>query len=398
MLSTEVRLGILAFIVGVICWPGTVGYPLMPRWAALAVGLPLVSRLDPRLVPAWARICFVSALAYAALVTAWSPRPWGGYFDLFCIALMGLAALAAAECRDRTPAMLGLGAAAAISCAIAVLQNFRMLDLFPHAGAAGLFLNSEVLAELLAPLVVWAFWTRRFVLAAMLATPLMIGDSRIAVAAVGVGLWWGWQPRRRWIKWAALTALAIAACAAMLLLKGQSTGTRLMLWGAAMMSMTPAGLGLGWWSAAHPFPWEDYVHSDVLQAFVEMGPAAILFLAFPAWLLWRRAGNVAEQSAFAAIVAEAFVSFPLHVPGTAFLAALLAGGLAGDRHRVRRLDGGFADAGGGAAGRQSAYARAVDGGSRCHGDGVPVRSEPEEPARLYPARHQECGTTKWGST
>ena len=391
MLSAEVRLGVLAFIVGVIFWPGTVGAPSMPRWAAIAVGLPLVSTLDPRSVPAWARIVFVSALAYAAIVTAWSPRPWGGYFDIFCIALMGLTALGAAGCRDRTPALLGLCAAAALSGILGILQYAGVFKAVPHSGIAGLFLNSEVLAELLAPLLVWALWKRRFALAALLATPLVLGDSRIAVGAVLFGLWWGWTPRHRWIKGVALAVIAVAAVAALLLVKGQSTGMRFVLWGTAILSMTPTGLGLGWWGAAHPFPWEDYVHSDVLQAFVEMGPAAILFLAFPAWLLWRRDGNVAEQSAFAAVVAEAFVSFPLHVPATAFLAALLAGGLAGDRHRVRRFDGGIADAGVDAAGRQFAFSRAMAGGGRCHGDGVPVRSEPSEPARLYPARRSGSG-------
>lgn len=391
MLSAEVRLGVLAFIVGVIYWPGTVGAPSMPRWAILSIGLPLASTLDPRSVPVWARIVFVSALAYAAVVTAWSPRPWGGYFDLFCVALLGLTALAAANCRDRTPALLGLGCAAAISGVLGVLQYAGWFTYVPHAGIAGLFLNSEVLAELLAPLLVWALWKRRFVLAAVLATPLVIGNSRIALAAVLFGLWWGWTPDRRWLKGAALLAIAVAAVSALLLMKGQSTGMRFMLWGTAILSMTPLGSGVGWWSAAHPFPWEEYVHSDVLQAFVEMGPAAALFLVFPVWLLWRRDANIAEQSAFAAVVAEAFVSFPLHVPATAFLAAVLAGGLAGDRHRVRRLDGGFADARGGLAGPQAAFSRAMAGGSRCHGDGVPFRSEPAESARLYPARHSSGG-------
>ncbi len=106
-----------------------------------------------------------------------------------------------------------------------------------------------------------------------------------------------------------------------------SAGQRIILWIATVMAMTPLGNGLGWFAAAHPS--EEYAHSDVLQAVAELGVGAILFLAIPVVLMFRSRGNNAERAAFVAVCVEAIVSFPLHLPASGFLAALLAGYLAG---------------------------------------------------------------------
>jgi hypothetical protein len=125
-----------------------------------------------------------------------------------------------------------------------------------------------------------------------------------------------------------LIVLALCGIAA-LFLRPQSADHRIVLWGASVLSMTPLGRGLGWWFQAHPFPTEEYVHSDLLQTMLELGmiPGLALIL-IPILLWWKGVADVAVRATFCALLLEAVVSFPLHFPATSFLFAAVAGALA----------------------------------------------------------------------
>ncbi len=194
------------------------------------------------------------------------------------------------------------------------------------------------MGETAAPLLVWAFWRKRWALCCIMATSVALCHSRVAFFVLGCGLLYGWRARRS-AKLASVVVLMIAGVAAVMMI-GDGTGkylsgmTRIMYWGAALLSVVPSGRGLAWWAAAHPFPFEEFVHSDVLQSMVELGLGAVFFLAIPVMVLFR-SGGISERAAYIAICVEALVSFPMHLPATGFLAAVLTGYLARGRADVR---------------------------------------------------------------
>ena len=317
-------LAVLAFCVGAAYWPGIYSGSSMPKWWVMAAGLAIIPwgfrKLDPVIAA-----CAASGVLMAGLSLLVTPHLYGGILQLVFMVLLCGVAVGAAALEDVGPVIAGLAWGASISVAASVLQFFGWY-IVPHTGNAGFYLNSEVMGELAAPLFIWAFWSRRFVLAGIMATSVAICNSRIAVFVVVVGLIYGWGAPRR-VKLACVAALAIGAAASVAWLgeyKHITGMTRIMYWGTAVLSMVPGSRGLAWWHAAHPFPTEEFVHSDVLQAMVEIGLGAVFFLAIPVMVMQRSRG-IAERAAYIGICVEALVSFPLHLPATGFLAAVLTG-------------------------------------------------------------------------
>ncbi len=71
----------------------------------------------------------------------------------------------------------------------------------------------------------------------------------------------------------------------------------------------------------------ELVHSDLMRFCIEMGIGVVALICGIIWLLTRKRKS-ASWIAFAALTLESMVSFPLHLPLGAGLAALWAGQLA----------------------------------------------------------------------
>lgn len=316
-------------------WPGLYGAATMPRWWAIALGIPFASRLDPRsLSPAAMGLAF-AGLAWAALATTWSPDPQGGALELLLLVVTVGVMLAGAEAEDVGPALeafaLGLGASVVLS----IPQSVGWSPVPQGAAPAGLFVNSAVLAETAAPVFVWGALRWRPAVALPALIPLILCASRTAALAAVVGILWGWRPRRALLLPSSGVAVVAAGVASLIAFKQYTAGVRVGLWYDALTSITPVGRGLGWWAATHQRAFEDVACSDVLQMGAEVGVAALAFVGI-AWLaLSNKEAGRAEKSAFAALCVEGVVSFPLHFPASAFLMALLAGHLVRRRRGVR---------------------------------------------------------------
>ena len=338
------KLAVAAFVVATAYVPGLFSSAYMPRWWAIAVLLPLASDLDPRAIAEPARRLLLLGLAWTALSLLWTPIPAEGAMDLFCMALLVLAMTAGACTEDISPVVEAFGWGIAVSSAVVLAYHLGYPTDVQNSGRGGLFLSTEIIAEVAAPVLVWALWKRRWALSMAMVVPLALCDSRISVIAAAAGLAFGWRPRRVWIKSIVVVMVMVAAAASVVslgLFKISTGLTRFVLWGAAAESITTFGHGLGWWTVAHPGPMEEYVHSDVLQFMVELGAGSLFLLAVPIMALWRGVGNVAERSAFLCLIVEGIVSFPTHLPASGFLAALLAGRMVSGRYSICRaeLDG-----------------------------------------------------------
>jgi hypothetical protein len=340
------RMTLWSGAVAVAFWPAILAAAYTPRWAMVGVGAPLMPRFDPRAVSKPILWMLLWSLAAAALSLRMSPDVQGGALELFLMALLCGVFVIGAGLDSLDQVMMGAAIGIGVSSIFCMLQVANLVDMHQMTGAAwrypGLFLNSELLGEFAAPVLAWAIVQKRWWLVAVILPAAVLSNSRVGALALLAALAWTWRPRS-----IAGTAFLVACLIGIGILttlyfdlimdtgigRLQSAGTRVVVWGATIMAFTWIGNGLGWFQVAHP-P-EEFAHSDVLQSIAEVGPAALVFLAVPVLIFMRQRGTHAERAAFIVVCIEALVSFPLHMPASGFLAAIIAGYLAGNGSGIR---------------------------------------------------------------
>jgi hypothetical protein len=330
------RWTILSFAVATAYWPGLLLGSFVPRWAVIAVGVPLCASCDPRLLPSSMRFCLVFLLGLGAVSLLGSPYVMAGIGDLMLMGFLVLSVVAGAELDSLDDVMTGASWGLVISALIACAQAFFHWHALPEASSpSGLFFNSEILGEFAALVFVWAMLKPEpfFAVAAVLCVAMT--HSRVGIAASLIGFVYALRLPWRFLLFAAV-ALVPCLIAMLFLFKFGSAMHRIVLWGAALMHFTIAGRGLGFTDAA--FPVEQFVHSDAIQTLVELGLAGLVAAAIPVIALRNGGGSNAERALFVAVCVEVCISFPLHFPATGFLAAIAAGCLA--RGRVPVCDDG----------------------------------------------------------
>lgn len=332
MLRIRSRLPFLfGFAVAVAFWPGLLGAALTPRWALVAAVPPLISRFSIRGIDPLVIGGIFAFLSYCAISLAWSPDPLGGADTLLHFVFLIAAGLCAWSLPDARPIILGMAWGVAVSGVLTIPQVFGWSPVAEIAPPAGLFFNRAALAITAAPLLVWAILDRRWLLAAPLALPVALCESRVAIGATVIGLV---AAKSKWL-WLAIPAAGVVFGLFLIGGKTASAAARLEIWQVAISEIGAEGRGLGAFAAMHPF-W-DMAHSDLLQVIHEVGIAAIIPAVGAAFILSAQRGTPL-WAATVALAAEAVVDFPLHLPATGCLAAVLAGHLCRLRYRDRGID------------------------------------------------------------
>lgn len=332
----EHRLAVLGFAVAAGFWPTFLQAAFAPRWIVIAVGVPLLFSIDPRNIPESMRWLLVWMLSLALISTTFaSPDPLTGYYDLIFVVILGLTFIAAASLETIDDIMAGLATGLAIS-SVLILLNLHSDDGRGTADLGALFFNSEVLAEFAALVFIWGVTRPDIWIAAVSVIPLALCNSRISILAAAVGILYAYRPRS-WVKTLALmcglAVMAVLTVFAFGIPKIGSFEHRLTLWIATVFAWNQYGHGLGWFLTSYPL--EQFAHSDAIQVIAELGVGAFALAALPIMIFWNKGGTNAERALFLAVCLEVFVSFPLHMPATGFVAAIVAGRLVGAGYRVR---------------------------------------------------------------
>jgi hypothetical protein len=378
----------LGFAVAAAYWPGMIAGAFMPRWAVIALGVPLVSKLDPRNLTDTMKFVLVFFVALGAVSLLGSPYPLAGVQDLLFIVFLCGAFLLGAEQDSLDAIMVGISAGLAVSTIMVIGQYFGLLAL-PHDSTlpAGLFFNSELLGEFAALVFVWGALKHNWLVAISAGLPVFLTQSRVGAIAIIIGLFYARRPRSIWLNLAIIMGVILIAGAMLAgfgfdVSKMQSAMHRITLWGAAILAWTPFGNGLGWGTAA--FPYEQFVHSDAIQAATELGIGAIVALAIPFVAFRNNRGSHAERALFVACCVEIAISFPLHFPATGFVAAVVAGYLVSARpvvwlgRDVSGIENGFRYQ------RWNAASAEITGGSGRRRGALSVRPVPTLVAPLHP--------------
>lgn len=247
----------------------------------------------------------------------------------------------------------GFAAGVAVSLPFLLAQVAGFQPVASASAPAGLFVNRNFLAEaaLLAFVAVAAQrqWWLAAAMALCAALPMSRGVWMAGVICAAVWLWW------RRPTWAIGLTVAGIAVAAALMASGyrlNSVEQRSIIWQATVAGTTWLGNGLGSFRVLYPRTAQiddtyverpDHAHGDLLEVAFETGlPGVVLFLGFAA-ALWGVA-KPREQFILSAVLLEGLVSFPLHMPATAFFAAFAAGHAARGRHGLRDVLAGWRSA------------------------------------------------------
>jgi len=330
------RKAVLGFTVSTAFLPFQLEGDFVPRWAAIAVGIPLVSKLDIRALSEPMRLLLGFLLFVCAISLVQTPFFLVGVNDMIFVVILSLAFLMGAGLETIDDLMTGLAVGISISAALVSVQYFSQWSPFPvgSTSPAGLFYNSEVMGEFSALILVWAVAKRRLMLAVATGLALALSFSRVGLGVAVIGLLVAWRPRLR-VLLPVIVAVLVAGVSLLLFTKFSSSFHRVILWGATAMSFTPLGHGLGWASLA--FPEEEFSHSDALQAIAELGIGGLALVLIPIAAFRGKRAGYAEHAIFAAVLVEVLVSFPLHFPASGFVAAVVAGFMVGLGPDVRRL-------------------------------------------------------------
>lgn len=328
-LTRPVLLGAFFFGLTLAYVPGVLNLATAGRWALLALALPLLLGSVGRVTAGhWSGALL---LGWAALSLAWTPQIWDGLRAVYILVLFGLAFSIGARLDSLRPVYLGLGLGMAVNGLLVLAQWGGFDGVYILNAPAGLFVNKNWLAETAAPVLVGVIAYRLWwLIPPILPCVLVAPAARTALLGLGAAaLVWLW-PRSRM---AALTVVAFAAAFAASRLGEHSAMERFDIWRDTANGLTWLGRGIGAF-------WHDYpshaglkdlllnrpaqAHNDFLQILYELGPLGLgLFLALLAVAMTGQ--SPAMRAVLAAILMEACLAFPLQMPVTGCLFAVVLG-------------------------------------------------------------------------
>lgn len=344
-------MSLLAFFTAVLFVPGAVNPATAPRWALLALTMPFFwyFRKGHATVGHLLGACF---LAWALLSLTWTFNLYDGVRAALLFGLLGLIFCSAPLSLRQVYGAMAVGLFINSAIGIAQVQGWDTLSQAYPPG--GLFFNKNFGAELsamvLAGVVVSAEWRKDerlwWAVPGLLPT-LVLSHCRGAWLALGVaGIILIYQYNRA----VCLITGAVLGAAGLYYGRlwdggsgGSSVEQRIQVWQDTWDGMTFWGRGLG--SFYTTFPEHSTrldplvfrpstAHTDLLNLTYELGPGVLLLLGLLIYALRTRPLR-AEHYVLVVFLVEGLVGFPLYLPATAFLAALVLGSLCRDRPELR---------------------------------------------------------------
>lgn len=355
---------ILGFLLTAAYWPGIAGAATTPRWALLAVALPIVLlfkredscaasqdhagiRADCGLSrsSSFTLIHLFGALflTWSAISLIWTPNWLDGANELIKLVILVQAFVFGSRLESLRPILIGMALGLILS-SIMVLIQLGWPDIVLHTTThSGLFINSGSLGEIAALVLIGLVYLNisgpRFypILTIGILPCVILPQSRGSwLALIAAFTFWLWSKS----KLSALVLMALAAISFTYSLHINfhisSVIQRWGMWTDAMAGMTWLGHGIGsTWTAYAPLSntldifkeRPDHLHNDWLEVGFEGGIVGVIALCGLAYSVLRARNSGISLCVLVGFAAEAFVGFPFHVPCTAFLAALCLGHL-----------------------------------------------------------------------
>lgn len=315
-----------------------------PKWALLAVALPvMVSLSSPN---HFSRLHLIGAgfLAWCVLSLTWTSNLWDGFGLGIHLIILSLAFVLGSRSESLAAIFKGLALGLTVSSLLVVIPHDEFSTVL--TSEQGLFGNQFALAEVAALTIIGCvvyrlWWFIPGVIPSLV--PLHSQTTpRSALLGLGVaGLAWLWSRSR--VASLSLAALVCAAAIASAFYRPESSWQRVTIWQDTLAGLSFFGHGLGSfftdfvWHAANidtSFERPEHAHNELLEWAFELGAVGlVLFCAF--WWQAYRTADLATRCLIAGVLAIGMVSFPFHVPATAFVGSLCAGHACRVRRGIR---------------------------------------------------------------
>lgn len=315
---------LLGLILPLLYWPQIYGPATSPRWAFLAIVLPILIlwlyKPTQFTIIHLLGICF---LGWCTISLYWSVNVYDGINDLFIWIILAEAFVLGTLLTDLKWLFVGL----ALAIAGSSLANYN------------LFVNPNILAEtaLIVAVGLWVYNVKWLILPLLPA--IILNGSRGAIL-VGCCLFVGAMVNRnRFVALCTVLLLAIAGSISYYYdFKLIGIEERLTLWKDTLAHVSLFGYGIGSFFHLYPLMTEDidtllkrprYAHNDLLQIWFELGFVGLGLILSIIWL------SVKQNYVLLTIVMVSLFSFPLHLPVTVFLAGVVCGYTVIRRYGIR---------------------------------------------------------------
>lgn len=350
---------LVIFLASILIVPGFVGLATSPRWTLLAAVVPFIWYFTPGRLTV-GHLLGALLLTWCTFTLAWTFSFNLALYEFGKMGLLGLLFCIGAGQQDLKSIYIAAALGATVNSVLIVGQYFfpdfllfvlhpvkdgviidipvHMRDFIPQATMpAGTFYNKNFAAEFAALALVGILGVPRWRWLALGVLPgVMLCQSRTALLGLGAAMvLLIWQKNK---SVAALLGVMLSGTAAYIAATGYTLAQRFQLWHDTIAGMTFWGRGIGSFWSTYPEhatqidglalrPSE--AHNDLLQAVYELGPGSLVLVALLAFA-WRGPKRT-EHYVLLVFLVEGLAGFPLHMPATAMLAALVVGCLCGDR-------------------------------------------------------------------
>ncbi len=311
---------IAAFAVTVAYVPWFADAANAPRWVLLSLIVPWAGA---KLITA-AHRWYWTFLLGATLSLLWTPVLIEGLQPWWQFVLLGSMLCIGADADTLEPVFVGAGWGMAVSSAVALFQH----------EPTGLFLNKNFMAEAAVLVFMGLRVYGRDWLSLLLLPAILLPNARGALLALTVAM--GVEFRSKWL-FAGLFAVLVASV--LWTQDGATIGQRYVIWSETLKHLTWFGHGIGSFYIDFPGFREggfavrlDHTHNDLLELVYEFGLGAGLAIMVAAFALLR---SSPMKPVLVAFLVEGCFGFPLFMPVTGALAAVVTGYLCSSWYRLR---------------------------------------------------------------
>ena len=321
--------------------PGIASGGSTPRWAFLAVLVPIILfSIKVRLT--LPHIFLGLLISYGALSFFWSTvgYDWALEMSRFLI-VFGLF-LIGSSLQSLRPIIIGCAIGLAINSIVVIAQVYGWQGIQQTVSPGGLFLNKNLGGEIAALILIGALYERIWWAIPLVLPSFILPHSRGSYAAFGaVALLWAFQKHPKTL--VVLVSVAVFLFGYLYIIYPDgAVAERFSIWADVLDGSSWFGHGLGQLYSTYPeyasrvdtlAQRPEHAHNDLLELWYDLGIGSIVVIAFVR-CLWR--GTLqAEKAILVAFFVEGLFNFPLYMPATAALFALVAGSLAGSGPSLR---------------------------------------------------------------